>query len=398
MFRPDSSTTGTPRSHQVWRESFKIFCVVVAYWIISMSMVFINKYLLSSPDLKLEAPLFITWSQCVWTMGLCWGAGMIGKIKPEWNFFNVPHIQIDMKLAWQVLPLSIVFASMITFNNLCLKYVTVAFYNIGRSLTTVFNVVFTYSILKENTSPKALLCCASIIGGFFLGVDQEKVGGSFSLLGMFFGVCASACVALNAIYTKRTLPIVNQDIWQLQFYNNLNAVLLFLPLMIISGEIPVLMAFQNLFSLKFMGMCAVAGICGFAIGFVTGLQVKVTSALTHNISGTAKACVQTIIAVGYFHEVKTFLWWFSNFVVLLASAAYTQVRRSEMLAKQVTAVKEMPLLQVHSHGREEEEEEEELISLVREYHGSNSPTLMDDVAAQSEDSVSDVEEGYRQRI
>ena len=69
-----------------------------------------------------------------------------------------------------------------------------------------------------------------------------------------------------------------------------------------------------------------------------------------------------------------------------------------MLAKQVTAVEEMPLLQVHSHGREEEEEEEELISLVREYHGSNSPTLMDDVAAQSEDSVSDVEEGYRQRI
>ena len=97
-------------------------------------------------------------------------------------------------------------------------------------------------------------------------MDQEKVGGSFSLLGMFFGVCASACVALNAIYTKRTLPIVNQDIWQLQFYNNLNAVLLFLPIMIISGEIPVLMAFQNLFSLKFMGMCAVAGICGFAIG------------------------------------------------------------------------------------------------------------------------------------
>lgn len=43
----------------------------------------------------------------------------------------------------QVLPLSIVFASMISFNNLCLKYVGVAFYYIGRSLTTVFNVVCT---------------------------------------------------------------------------------------------------------------------------------------------------------------------------------------------------------------------------------------------------------------
>ena len=60
-------------------------------------------------------------------------------------------------------------------------------------------------------------------------------------------------------------------------------------------------------------------------GSVTGLQVKVTSALTHNISGTAKACVQTIIAVVYFQEVKTVLWWFSNAVVLIASTAYTQV-------------------------------------------------------------------------
>ena len=41
----------------------------------------------------------------------------------------------------QVLPLSIVFVGMVVFNNLTLKYLGVAFYNVGRSLTTVFNVV-----------------------------------------------------------------------------------------------------------------------------------------------------------------------------------------------------------------------------------------------------------------
>ncbi len=41
----------------------------------------------------------------------------------------------------QVLPVSLVFVGMITFNNLTLKYLGVAFYNVGRSLTTVFNVV-----------------------------------------------------------------------------------------------------------------------------------------------------------------------------------------------------------------------------------------------------------------
>lgn len=37
------------------------------------------------------------------------------------------------------------------------------------------------------------------------------------------------------------------------------------------------------------------GIMGFAIGLVTVMQVKATSPLTHNISGTAKAAVQVSI-------------------------------------------------------------------------------------------------------
>ena len=47
----------------------------------------------------------------------------------------------DNIFIFQVLPLSLVFVAMISFNNLCLKYVGVAFYYVGRSLTTVFNVV-----------------------------------------------------------------------------------------------------------------------------------------------------------------------------------------------------------------------------------------------------------------
>ena len=52
----------------------------------------------------------------------------------------------------QVLPLSVVFVLMITTNNLCLKNVGVAFYYVGRSLTTVFNVLLTYLILGNKTS------------------------------------------------------------------------------------------------------------------------------------------------------------------------------------------------------------------------------------------------------
>ena len=113
---------------------------------------------------------------------------------------------------FQVLPLSFVFVAMIAFNNLCLKYVDVSFYYIGRSLTTVFNVVgiffyyfffwlfvygfstdltfyhfiqiCTYLILGQTTSSKAILCCVSIIGGFLLGVNQEDVAGKYRLISL----------------------------------------------------------------------------------------------------------------------------------------------------------------------------------------------------------------------
>lgn len=74
-------------------------------------------------------------------------------------------------------PLTILFASMIATNNFCLKYVTVAFYYVGRSLTTIFNVLFTYLILGERTSKNCIFFCVVIIFGFYLGVDQESISG-----------------------------------------------------------------------------------------------------------------------------------------------------------------------------------------------------------------------------
>jgi hypothetical protein len=49
---------------------------------------------------------------------------------------------------------------------------------------------------------------------------------------------------------------------------------------------------DKLISAFFWFSMTVTGFMGFAIGLVTVMQVKATSPLTHNISGTAKAAVQ----------------------------------------------------------------------------------------------------------
>ena len=154
--------------------------------------------------------------------------------------------------------------------------------------------------------------------------------GSLSITGTVFGVLASLFVSLNSIYTKKVLPFVDNSVWLLGYYNNLNACLLFLPLMVLNGEMPTLFHFEGYANGPFWTMMVAGGVFGFGIGYVTGLQIQVTSPLTHNISGTAKACAQTVLATYWYHDVKSLLWWVSNWIVLFGSAAYTRVRQVEM--------------------------------------------------------------------
>ncbi|XP_068580467.1 GDP-fucose transporter 1 isoform X2 [Cebidichthys violaceus] len=304
----------------------KIGAVVALYWFVSITMVFVNNYLLDNRDL--DAPLFVTFYQCVVTVGLCWLMQLLSRVWP--GLIDFPSVRFDLKTSREVLPLSVVFICMIIFNNLCLKHLGVAFYTVGRSLSTVFNVLLSYVVLKQTTSIQAIGCCGIILGGFWLGVDQEGMTGSLSWIGVFFGVIASACVSMNAIYTKKVMPAVEGNIWKLSYYNNINACVLFLPLILASGDLGRLAGFDRLGSPAFWGMMTLGGVFGFAIGYVTGLQIKFTSPLTHNVSGTAKACAQTVIAVVYNSSSKSLLWWTSNMMVLGGSSAYTWVKSMEM--------------------------------------------------------------------
>ena len=302
------------------RRYTRIVGVVALDWFVSITMVFVNKTLLSG-HADFDAPFFVTWFQCVVTV--------VGCVALR------PGKAIDWAKCGRVAPLSLVFVAMIACNNLCLKFVGVSFYYVGRSLTTVFNVIMSYLLLGQTTSLPAIGSCGLIVFGFWLGVDQENGAedATLTLSGVVFGVLASLFVALNAIYTKKVMPSVDNDIYTLTLYNNLNACLLFLPAMWLNGEFTVVATSQVVHSPIFWLEMIVAGLFGFAIGYVTGLQIKFTSPLTHNISGTAKAAAQTVLATHVNDEQKSLLWWTSNAVVLLGSLTYARVKQLEMAKK-----------------------------------------------------------------
>ena len=85
------------------------------------------------------------------------------------------------------------------FNNLCLQHLGVAFYNVGRSLTTVFSVLLSYLALGQTTSTQCLLMCGIIILGFVLGVDQEV---QQALLILFRRLTFFKCLQCNHVLLR----------------------------------------------------------------------------------------------------------------------------------------------------------------------------------------------------
>lgn len=328
-----------------------IASVVATYWVVSISMVYLNKVLMSNEGISVPAPLFVTWYQCVITVLICWACGLCGqraqaadaeKAKyaavpaseggaaasaPKPSFFaQFPKAEYLIGPAKQIFPLSVVFVGMITFNNLCLKFVEVSFYNVARSLTIVFNVFLSRLFLGIPTSFKTVLCLGVVIVGFLMGSHGEL---NFSLIGTISGVMSSLFVSLNSIFTKKVLPVVDDNHWKLTFYNNVNASILFIPLVLFFEYDILVEATQQLTSSVFWAAMTVAGFFGFSIGIVTVLQIKATSPLSHNISGTAKAAVQSLMAFYIWGNEPTVMGVLGIFTTLGGSLLYTFVKMGE---------------------------------------------------------------------
>ena len=313
-----------------------IASAVAFYWVISISLVFLNKLLLSGSS-SVSVPFFITAVQCAVTVVICYAASWlahygarvpalagVSRTIAEWDF---PAPTLDLRVAKQVMPLSAAFVGMVALNNLTLKLVPVSFYLVARSLTIVFNVIVSRLVLGEVVSKQVLMCLAVVIAGFLIGADGEP---AYTAAGLLAGVGSSLFVSLNSIFTKSTLPAVAGNKWSLALYNNINACVLFIPIVLMTGELDVLVASEGAYTAFFWTAALLSGVFGFLIGIATILQIQRTSPLTHNISGTAKSGAQT--ALGYVVEKNPVAPGavLGVLAVLGGSLAYAIVRLREM--------------------------------------------------------------------
>jgi GDP-fucose transporter C1 len=247
------------------------------------------------------------------------------------TFSLIPPHELDLAIARKVMPLSFIYVLMLAFNNLCLQYVEVTFYQVARSLTIVFNIIFTYTLLGSKTSFAALTACAIVFAGFVIGSYGEL---NFTWEGVIYGVASSAFVALYGIYVKKTLVVVNNNQWRLLHYNTTLSIAFLFPLVILAGEIQDMITNVYFFEeAGFWILMVLTGITGFVINIAIFLQIKFTTPLTNNISGTAKSCVQTALAAWYFANPISVLNGIGIILALFGSGMYSWVRYKEMIKK-----------------------------------------------------------------
>ena len=305
----------------------KIAGVIALYWVISISMVFVNKNLLGDSHMPIDLSIFIAWVQCGATVLIGLAVQLVQRRGSPAD--AAPLFSGRLMLRRQIVFLTCSYVGMLVFNNLCLKSVGVPFYQIARSMTLAFTVLFAMLILRQAVSAKVMLCCGLVVAGFLLGVDQEKLAGTLSVRGVVFGLTTSVFIALSGIFTKQALAVVDKDSVRLTLYNNANAFVLLAPVAIGSGQAYSVISLGLLVSRTFVSLLVVSSLLGFLIGWISAVQINVTSPVTHHISANAKAVMQTLIAVVYYSDMKPPLWWLSVFMVVGGALSYALVRLRE---------------------------------------------------------------------
>lgn len=322
----------------------KIVLSVAFYFVVSISLVFLNKYVMRGYNFPY--PIFVTWYQQIVSLASLFVCSkMCAYLLPE-KYAFVPPLEFDLGIARQIFPLTFLFVCMLSFNNLCLRYVEVWFYQVARSLTILFTICISYFYFGVSTSRKTICACVIVIFGFILGSIGRGGGDSFKdhsvspayakMAGIVFGLLSSVFVSLYGIFVKRKLAVVANNEWRLLNYNTAISFWLIVPVIFLAGENGVLHE-SVLRSPRFWVDMTVTGVFSFLICVAIFIQVKFTSPLTNNISGTAKACCQTILAIIVWHSKVSPEGILGIILVLGGSGWYSFIRYQEMMEKKKAA-------------------------------------------------------------
>ncbi|KAI9484181.1 MAG: hypothetical protein EXX96DRAFT_561192 [Benjaminiella poitrasii] len=323
---PASSFSGSGRSGKYFLNlNGSIVTLTASYLTVALFTTFINKLLFTNSEYKFPYPLFTVLFQLVITFIFM---TLWSIIKPFPHLFAPAKFQWNSILAKHIGPLTITYICIIVFNSSFLKYVETTTYHFAHSLSIVFSILFSRSMLQTEI-PRHVQSAAIII---IFGISTGSMGYlNFSLAGFFYTLAWPALVALYGIYLKKTLIYLKNDIWCLLQYNTVMSIAVMAPIVLLSGELNEIFStvwFWDEFG--FWLQMIITALIGLGLNTITLIFLMNTSPLSLTIAGVLKTVIQSFTAVLLFGNRMTLLN-ILGFLIALAGCCYTIFTNSRLI-------------------------------------------------------------------
>jgi GDP-fucose transporter C1 len=261
---------------------------VTFYITVSITLILVNRVILSRDSKEGEIALFSAWFQTLITLLLIVVSIALSRTTNTPTLFSVPRI--NWATFRKVLPASVFFVLNIFLNNKCLQHAPVTAYQVIRSVATPFSIVLSRVVLKQQTTPPSYLACCGLMFGLLVGVEGDLV---VSTRGIVYGLVSGFVTSTYFVAIKQSITALDGDEWLLMEWNSVISLVLMTPFLWASGGFRVLVQGR---APRFWARQLTSGIFGFAINIATFLDIKVTSPLTHQVAGIMKGSLQAVIA------------------------------------------------------------------------------------------------------
>ena len=266
-----------------------------AYTLCSVGMVLANKAISASlePESRKQLPqLSIIAFQCIVAV-VCVQAAKYFK------YVECPDFEWKVARSW--LPLNLLFIGMLCTGFLSLVYNNVPMVTVFKNLTNVVTVAGDALVFGEKVSFLTVLSIlVMVLGAVLAGVHDLQ----FSFLGYCFMGFNCLFTSGYVLYMRFASTTIKLPKFGMVYYNNLLSVLLLLPLIAYSDELPKLMD-PNIMTTSFILNNVLAGLLGFYLNFASLWCVSSTSATTYAVVGSLNKVPITILGFVLFDTVMT---------------------------------------------------------------------------------------------
>eukprot|EP00127_Corallochytrium_limacisporum_P005261 Clim_evm78s201 gene=Clim_evmTU78s201 len=264
---------------------------VLSYCGFSMSMIYSNKYVLSSFQFPASSFILV---QALIASVMLWYLGYSGTIKVE-------GLKIEKMIKWS--RVTVLFCAMLVTGSLSLGYVSIAVVTVFKNSTN-FLVAFgdRHFYGQEMSSLVLASICTMVMGSILAGYTDLQ----FSFMGYFWMTANCFATAAYSLYLKTAKRTTHLEEWSMAYYNNVLTSVFLGVWVVLSGEINDVLELDYLFDYGFLVPLIFTGVVGTGLSFSVFWLVGATSPTTFSIIGSLNKIPLSLVGIIVFGDPINF--------------------------------------------------------------------------------------------